>query len=182
VARAPRAPRRRTSPRIADVTISSDGGLERVVAALHAAGHGHLRADLEKRIRQQGSRTLRKVRAAVRSIPSKGVAGGGRQQRGGRGLRAAVADATRIATRTRGKRPGVRFEVRVSRLPVEQWRLPAYLDQQARWRHPVYGNAEVWVRQRTGRPWFGATIRSDERQFAAAVQQALQDTADRITR
>lgn len=68
------------------------------------------------------------------------------------------------------------------KMPEGKQTLPAYANagksRWRRWRHPVYGNRDVWVTQEwpTARGWFDQTVQDNARTFSAAVQAAIDDT------
>lgn len=166
-----------------DFRITRDESFERVIANLHAAGQGRVvRPLLEREIRKEGRPTVAAVRAAVRHVnvraapPSKHPGRGGRK---GRGLRSTIAGAVQVSTRN-VTAAGIRIEVALGRMPPGMRSLPAYVDGRGRWRHPVFGNTNVWVGQR-GEPWFVPTILKHTPQFRAAVQRAMDRVRDQIT-
>jgi hypothetical protein len=61
--------------------------------------------------------------------------------------------------------------------------LPAYANaaqtRWRRWRHPVYGNTDVWVSQDwpSAHGWFDGTIRGSAQRFTDAAERALEQTS-----
>lgn len=148
-----------------------------------------LRAELSASLRATARPIVQDVRAAVLAIPSTGGGGGGtfaraahatRTTRRGHGLRATIAMATGMQVRTTGKSVGVRIVVNVSKLPPDQRKLPRDLDSPAGWRHPVFGNTGVWVRQ-AGHPYFDVTIRSHLAQAQSMAEAAMAATAAKLS-
>jgi hypothetical protein len=171
---------------------SEQGGREwRALAAkLRAAKATELRKNLRRTVVDAGKPILADVQSAVRNLQvSAGHGGGAAQRRAhnasrsksekakaralrrGGGLRQTVASATKMQVIARG----VRFYVDSKRLPVDQRTLPARLDSQKGWRHPVFGNRSQWVDQKGG-PWFVETLKKKAPQFRSAVVQAMEDT------
>lgn len=176
---------------------------------LRQAGRTDLRKNLRKAIQDAGKPAVAATQDAVRSIPitSEGLGsrvgdfrvpansrGGGQKQRRqhkaessrtekarqralkrGGGLREAAARTVRIQITTRG----IRIISDSKAMPANQRTLPKRLDSPKGWRHPVFGNRQVWVTER-GKPWFGATIQQHAPEFRAAVVDAMDLTRDAI--
>ncbi|HEV2778544.1 MAG TPA: hypothetical protein VGX25_04015 [Actinophytocola sp.] len=62
------------------------------------------------------------------------------------GLRAAVARTVQTQVRTAGSTASVRIRSNSALMPADQRKLPRHMNK-GRWRHPVFGNVEVWVTQ-----------------------------------
>lgn len=161
---------------MAEIEIQADGtSLHRLVAALDAeeAG-GKLRRDLARNLRKAvdpAAEASRREILQMRSwIPHKGES-----------LRQAVADQVKVTTRLAGEEVGVK--VRAGGRGPRGFRLAARrLNQDKGWRHPVYGNRQVWVHQ-IGKPhWFDNPIRARREEYMAAVLEAMQAAAERIAR
>ncbi|MGH3693236.1 MAG: hypothetical protein ACRDRX_04420 [Pseudonocardiaceae bacterium] len=171
---------------------------------LRAGDQGEIAKQLRKAIRQAAGPALADVRKAMLELDVTGenplsvgnlksVSGGGRRARAEHsasrvrtergktrarrraGLRQLVATATSVKVRDRG----VRFECDASRLPVDQRSLPRALESPAGWRHPVFGNREVWAKE-VGGLWFYPTLRSHQREFQDAVTIALNEAARKL--
>lgn len=178
---------------MAEIRLSSDQAARQwrdLSKKLRAAKATDLRKNLRKTIAEAGKPVLADVQDAVRSLPISSSHGGGQGQRRahnvtrvrsdrskeraarrGGGLRSTVASATKLQITAKG----VRFIVDSKRLPVSQRNLPKRLDAERGWRHPVFGNREVWVAQHGG-PWFGATIKQKAPAFRAAVVKGMEET------
>jgi hypothetical protein len=72
------------------------------------------------------------------------------------GLRARVAKGVGVKMAAGG------VNITASMNYKDERNLPAYLDAQSGWRHPVFGNRSVWVSQETGGSWFRETIASGD--------------------
>lgn len=94
-----------------------------------------------------------------------------RARRRGAGLRESVAAATKLQITAKG----VRFVVSSAQLPEGQQSLPRHLDSAKGWRHPVFGNREVWVAERGG-PWFAETLKKRAPEFRATIVDAMEQT------
>lgn len=176
---------------------------------LRAAGAGDLRKKLRAEIAKAGKPVVAATQDAVRTIPitSEGLGsfagdfrssttghGGGRKQRRrftaerartersrtralsrGGSLREAAAKSVKLRITNRG----IQIVADSSAMPENQRTLPRHLDSAKGWRHPVFGNREVWVSER-GAPWFGTTIKKHAPDFRAAVVDAMELARDAI--
>lgn len=139
---------------------------------LREAGRGDLQRKLTKAIRREGDPALRAVQAAWMTVEVTSSRGGGSSS----GLRARVAAATRISILG----SGIRIRVEGKRVdPVYGRSLSYGLDGLGRWRHPVFGNREVWEQQR-GQEVFYSTLRRYETRWRAGIEQAMEETARQI--
>lgn len=162
---------------------------------LRKAGKTDLRKKLRKQIADAGRPVLDDVKAAVREVPVTSRGGGSAQRlkynvgrattarakaSAGRrvaGLRATIARATKLQVTARG----VRFVVQSSQLPEDQRTLPRHLDSERGWRHPVFGDRDVWVTQK-GRPYFAVTIKKQAPAFRRAIVTAMEQIRQELER
>lgn len=176
------------------VAVQGAQRLKDLSAQLKQAGRGDLQMELRAAIRTAAGPALADTRAAILGLRIKGTRGGGRRAReefatqrvrteGARerarrrtGLRRTVAAATGLRVRARG----VTIECNSSRMPADQRNLPRALDSPRGWRHPVYGNREVWAHQMGG-PWFYKTLLGHAPAFRKAISDAMDDIAARIS-
>ena len=104
----------------------------------------------------------------------------------GFGLRATIARSIQTKITTSGWSSGVRIRVDSAQLGHQARALPKYLDgmvdnQHARWRHPVFGNPELWAQQTpTPKGWFTLPVRAATPIVRAAVVKAMNDTNDKL--
>lgn len=156
------------------VQIRDPGDLKRVARDLrrHASAPA-LRKELRRGLREATKPVVQQARAAYRGAPSKGGVRRGRPP-----LRRALARATSaqikpgaavVAVKTDGKR-----------MPSGMGRLPAMWEGLARWRHPVYGNREVWVSQQARRTFYPAVLPAS-RGVRARIEQVADDIVAKIT-
>jgi hypothetical protein len=87
----------------------------------------------------------------------------------GAGLRATIAKGVQINNRSSGPRAGVRVIQRTSALPWDQKKLPRHMNR-GKWRHPVFGNRDVWVEQTFTPGWFDKPVR----EHRPAVREAIE--------
>lgn len=130
-------------------------GLTQVHRQLKTLGdHKTIRRALNKNLKVAAQPAAASARAAVLSIPTKGP---------GTGLRGRIA-------------AGIKVKVSSSSVRIASTgRLaPEMEGVEPRWRHPVYGNREVWVQQ-PPRPTFFKAIRPHQAAFDRAAQQSMDD-------
>lgn len=159
------------------LTVTGQRELRRLASDLRSAGNQRAINDqLRRELMVVGRKGAAAVRASVRATPSKGQSA----RAGRRSLRAAIARATEAKVRNT-TRPGVVVWVNPGRMPSGERALPAFLDGQGRWRHPVFGNTNVWRGQRP-HPYFDRAIRPIEGELADAGDKVLDRIADPIER
>jgi hypothetical protein len=148
-----------------EVTGAED--LRRASAQLRTVADGKaMRRDLMKGLRQGVLPAVASVKAAALALPAHGPKS--------TGLRRRIARATSPQVRTGGRNPIVR--VRISRRGMgDQAALPRVLNER-QFRHPVYGNRDLWVSQRGVPGWFERAIRPTE----PAVRKEMEAVLDRL--
>lgn len=112
------------------------------------------------------------VRSSAMAIPS-------RQTHGKRtGLRRDIARAVTLRVRTAGKLASVAIFVDGRKMPDREGALPQYMEgTRPRWRHPVFGNPDVWVVQ-SPHPYFYRVVVP----LGFASRVAINRTINSITR
>lgn len=169
------------------ISVTGQRELKVLAAKLKAAGDEGkgLKTELRRGLRRAATPMLSAVKSRVRSISIKGVRGGGRWARYAHrpkakslGLRDSVADAMQIQTRMGGE-PSVRLRVNTSKLPTDQRKLPRYMNRAEGWRHPVFGNEDVWAQQ-TGEPYWEETLKPFGPQVRKEVIDVVNDVLRRI--
>ncbi|MEU6674757.1 hypothetical protein [Streptomyces sp. NPDC046925] len=124
---------------------------------------------LRKAMREAARPAAEDAKRRVKSLPVHG--------RKHTGLRRRVASGVAIQAGA-GRGLGVRI-VTGMRDPQEA-SLPRYLDDPRGWRHPVFGQRDVWVTQHTGGSWFRATIAEHRPQMAHELERVLENAAETI--
>jgi hypothetical protein len=142
--------------------------LRDLAKALKAAGRGDLRKQLTKGIRAAADPVVKDLRKSMMALPADGDTG----------TRRAVAKAIGVQILT-GKNAGVRIRVNRRRLPAGK-RGIADAFERGKIRHPVHGNREVWVTQRTGGPWFAPVARRHREGLTHAVDNVLTDITAKL--
>ena len=87
-------------------------------------------------------------------------------------LRATVAKGVQINNRSSGPRAGVRVIQRSSLMPADQRSLPRMMNA-GKWRHPVFGNRNVWVEQTFTPGWFSKPIQKHRPEIREAIEAEM---------
>jgi hypothetical protein len=134
------------------------------------------------RIRRELTTALRKtVEPAVIDAKSRIMAmGSGGLDHAGEPLRSTIASRVRAEARTSGKASGVRVRARTTPGARGFKNAPRRTNRASGWRHPVFGNTEVWVHQEGAVGWFDNAMHAHPDEYAAAARKVIQDAAERI--
>lgn len=164
------------------VNTDAETNFRRVAAALRGT---NLEAKLRRNLRNAAQPVIADLRAEVMSVDVQSSRGGAARPSYSRGLRASIARQVRVSVAFRG----VRFTVQSEGLGA-QWgpygpALVKYLDGELpgyrNWRHPVFGQEDVWEVQ-YGRPWFFETIRRHAANFELACAEAMVEVIQEAAR
>jgi BMFP domain-containing protein YqiC len=131
-----------------------------------------VRKDLTKGLKDGTKPALVLVKAAALALPDKP---GNKST----GVRRKMARVANVQVRASGNSAGVR--VRLSRSRMGDHAAMARVTNDGKWRHPVYGNANVWVRQYSRRGWFDDANRRAASQVRKAVKQVIDDIEKRLS-
>ncbi|MFG2054767.1 hypothetical protein ACGFI9_12120 [Micromonospora sp. NPDC048930] len=96
------------------------------------------------------------------------------------GLRDRVARSLALELKSTGK-ARVRFIAKPEKLPAGQQNMPRNLDKPKGWRHPVFGDTEMWVTQ-VGGSWFWPPIQKGIRTFRQRIDEAITAVVNKIER
>lgn len=148
----------------------------RRLADRFAAAASTLQDRLAREVQKESRTALSKVQTAWMGVEVTSTKGGGSSS----GLRARVAAATLAQPIGQGSR----FRVQNSQVDLEYGRaLVLGLDNQQRWRHPVFGNrsAAAWrSSQQTGQEVFYKTLTAHEPQWRSRLEQLCDRVAQEI--
>lgn len=184
----------------ASIIISNEGArdLRMLGERIKQAGRTDLRKKMRKNIRDAGQPVVADLRRAVmgvkvtrgndpylRRTQETGVAPRRSTDRWGprsTGLRMRTARALTLSQ----TRKGIRIQVSARKFGDYGVTLPRYLDTEAsprwkRWRHPVFGDPDVWVEQ-SGSPWFFVTFSKHKSKFIDAVDDAIDEMIRELER
>lgn len=146
---------------------------------LKDAGRGDLRKQLRAEIKDAGRPVLTDMRRAVMAVDVSSTKGGRARPSRSTNLRARTAKATKLSV----TQTGIRIRTDGKRVDPAYPSLPKYLDASLgrydRWRHPVFGNPNVWTQQK-GQPWFFVTAAKHAPEFRRAVFRAMNKISDKI--
>ena len=160
------------------ITLHDTGDLKRLNRALgQVAGGQQLRRELSGGLRDVLRPYVPRLRAAYRAGPS---TRGSSRRRGG-SLRGLLARSVRVEVRLSGRTAGARIRADGRRMPDGMRAIPRYWEGGGRWRHPVFGDREVWVTQ-PGHPTFYATVRPAEFQARREVALVVRRIIRRLER
>lgn len=140
---------------------------KRVADAL-AAQNATLADRFRSELRDAADQLASRAQAEVMKIPVHGVKHSGLRARVARGV------GTKITA------SGV--QITTSMNERDEVNLPAYLDMQSGWRHPVFGNRHEWVHQDTGGSWFRATIEHGQPMIQNRLEDIFEHAATVIAR
>ena len=139
--------------------------LQRISRELRRMDSPEIKKRFRKELRAAAAPLVPRVRSAIRSIPAKqGYAPGG--------LRSSLSQATRLEMKTTGRQAGVAIRVDGRKMPSHMKSLPSMVEGKKRWRHPVFGNRDVWVNQ-TSHPYFYNALRVAGPASRRAVSRVL---------
>lgn len=159
-----------------ELTIEQQG-LQALTRALEREADGKkFRRELAANLRVAAEPAKRDVAQAVRSIRS-----GGLPHADGGSLREAVAANVKVGAILTGRSTGVKVRIPKKGMPRHFRNAPQRLDRQGGWRHPVFGDRDVWVAQ-TGKPYWKTTLVAHREQYKAAILDAMEAMAQRIAR
>ena len=154
------------------------GDLKAVARELrrHADGK-RLRKELTDNIRAVLRPIVPQVKAAYLAGPSTR----GKARRRGGSLRSLLARSVRMEVRTSGKLAGARIRADGRRMPAGMGALPKHWEgpPEGRWRHPVFGNREVWVGQES-HPTFYRAVEPNQAAAQREIDQAVRQILDKI--
>lgn len=188
----------------ARIEIKGTEEFRRLAARLKAAGQGQLARELGKALRATSAPAVRAARQSVLATSSAGVRGGGGQQRRAfvqgragrrgrrvseatkrrayrqRGLRSTVARSVQAKTSVSPRSASLEIRANSSRMPRDQRELPRHMNV-GQWRHPVFGNRDVWVSQ-TATPagWFDRPMALLGPKVRRDAAQVVDELADRL--
>ncbi len=157
----------RTTPGRQVVSVTTGPEWKRVAVALREVDKS-LEAKFRREIRNEADKLAAQAQGRVMRIPTTTMKHSG--------LRARVAAGVGV------KITGHGVDITTSMNERDETNLPAYLDQQTGWRHPVYGNRHVWVRQDTGGSWFRETIEDGRPDVENALSDVMEDAMDTVSR
>jgi len=145
-----------------------------------------IKKQLRKRLMDAAKPIVEEVKQAEINIPASREAQTGRKKRGETmGLRAALANATKADLKGTGRGAAVHIRVSTTKFMSASGRprtIPYYMEGRRKrpWRHPVFGNREVWVAQKP-HPFLAPTVSKHREDFQKQVTSAVLDALSEVT-
>jgi len=154
--------------------VETHEGLAALVRALRAEDDGkQLRKELARNMRAALRPAAAEAKSSIMAMSSAGLPTAP-------ALRSSVAKKIRPEVKLGGRWSGARVKAFKTKNVRNFPNAPKRLNRAGGWRHPVFGNREVWVQQRGKTDWFDRSFEGRESEYRAAVEQAMEDTARRI--
>lgn len=159
---------------VADLEMRTGKELRRIAAELRRMDNKEIKREFTRELRAAAKPLVPAVRQSIRQIPSK-------RPYSGDGLRGRMARAVKLEVRTVGRDAGVRIRVDGRKMPTHEKALQSYMEGLKKpWRHPVYGNREVWVKQ-DPKPYFYKVVRPLGIASRVQVNRAIDRVAKKIS-
>lgn len=154
--------------------VETHEGLASLVRAIRAEEDGrHLRKELAKNMRAALRPAAAEAKSSIMAMSSAGLPTSP-------ALRSTVAKKIRPEVKLGGRWSGARVKAFKTKNVRNFPNAPKRLNRAGGWRHPVYGNREVWVQQRGKVDWFDRSFEGRESHYKAAVEAAMENMARRI--
>ncbi|MEV6124871.1 hypothetical protein AB0M23_30925 [Streptomyces sp. NPDC052077] len=148
--------------------------LRAVSNALKAEEDGkELRKELTRNMREALKPGAAQAKSAIMSMAST-------TPHDGPALKTAIARKIRPEARITGRFPGAKIKAAKTKTLRGFPNAPKRTNRASGWRHPVYGNREVWVHQTGKAKWFDRAFDGQQAHYQRQVQFALADMVNRI--
>lgn len=142
-----------------------------------------MRAEADgKQLRKDLAKELKTIIAPIVG-DAKGAATGmqtGGLEHDGEPLRSAIARRIVGEVRFSGRATGIRIRAKRKGMPRGFEHAPKRTNARGGWRHPVWGNKEVWVTQVGTPDWFDDVMKDQRPEARAKCLAAMEETARRI--
>jgi hypothetical protein len=148
--------------------------LRNISRALRAEEDGkELRKELTRNMREALKPGATQAKSNIMSMASA-------TPHGGPALKSSIARRIRPEARISGRFPGAK--VKAFKTPNLRGFANAAkrTNRASGWRHPVYGNRQVWAQQRGKVKWFDRAFEGQRNTYEHAVKSALADMVNRI--
>jgi hypothetical protein len=155
--------------------VESVEGLDALVRAIRAEEDGkQLRKELAKNLREALKPGAQQAKSSIMAMPTSGI------MPTAPALRTSIAKKIRPEVKLGGRWSGARVKAFKTKNIRGFPNAPKRTNRASGWRHPVFGNREVWVEQRGKLEWFDRAFQGREGIYKQAVEQAMEDMAQRI--
>jgi hypothetical protein len=156
------------------VELRSGRDLARITRELRRMDDKELLKRFRKELRSAARPLVPLVRKSIRQIPSS------RPYRAD-GLRGQLSRATKLEVKTSGRQASAAIRVDGRRMPNHSKSVQAYMEgTKPRWRHPVFGNTDVWVQQ-PPQPYFYKAMKVAGPRARKAVNKVMDEISRDIT-
>lgn len=154
--------------------VETHEGLAALVRAIRAEEDGkQLRKDLAKNMRDALRPGAAEAKSSIMAMSSAGL-------RTGPALRSAISRKIRPEVKLGGRWSGARVKAFKTKNLRGFPNAPKRTNRAGGWRHPVWGDRDRWVTQVGKIDWFDDSFKGREGAYKAAVEQAMEDMAQRI--
>ena len=148
--------------------------LRQISRALRAEEDGkELRKELTRNMREALKPGAAQAKSAIMSMAST-------TPHDGPALKTAIARKIRPEVRITGRFPGAKIKAFKTKNLRGFPNAPKRTNRSSGWRHPVYGNREVWVQQHGKNGWFDRAFEGQDAHYKRQVQFALAAMVNRI--
>lgn len=148
--------------------------LRNVSNALKAEEDGkELRKELAKSMREALKPGAAQAKSSIMSMAST-------TPHAGPALKTSIARKIRPEVRLTGRFPGAKIKAFKTKNLRGFPNAPKRTNRASGWRHPVYGNREVWIHQTGKVKWFDHAFEGRRNEYKRAVQFALAEMVNRI--
>lgn len=148
--------------------------LRNISNALKAEEDGkELRKELTKNMREALKPGAARAKSSIMSMAST-------TPHDGPALKTSIARKIRPEVRITGKFPGAKIKAFKTKNLRNFPNAPKRTNRSSGWRHPVYGNTEVWVQQTGKVRWFDRAFEGEQAHYKRQVQLAVADMVNRI--
>ncbi|MEU9220137.1 hypothetical protein AB0D47_26770 [Streptomyces sp. NPDC048376] len=156
-------------------------GLELTSSNLRAVGRA-LRAEEDgKELRKELTRNMREaLKPGAARAKSSIMSMASTTPHAGPALKTSIARKIRPEVRITGKFPGAKIKAFKTKNLRNFPNAPKRTNRASGWRHPVYGNREVWVQQNGKVGWFDRAFEGQDAYYRRQVQFALAAMVNRI--
>ncbi|WP_030682171.1 hypothetical protein [Streptomyces cellulosae] len=154
--------------------VETHEGLAALTRAIRAEEDGKaLRKELAANMREALKPAAAEAKSSIMAMASAGLPTAP-------ALRASVAKKIRPEVKLGGRWSGARVKAFKTKNIRNFPNAPKRLNRAGGWRHPVYGNREVWAQQRGKPEWFDRSFEGRESHYKEAVEAAMENMARRI--
>lgn len=154
--------------------VETHEGLAALTRAIRAEADGkQLRKELAKNMREALKPGAAEAKSSIMSMSSAGL-------NTAPALRSSVARKIRPEVKLGGRWSGARVKAFKTRNVRNFPNAPKRLNRPGGWRHPAFGNREIWVQQHGKVDWFDRAFEGRQGVYKAAVEAAMENMARRI--